>query len=65
MLARMDAAAPDYSIVLPAYNEEALLLAIVVGFLFFPFLVRSRRHCWLWYRRPAPPAGRALADLLD
>jgi hypothetical protein len=30
-----------------------LLLAVAVGFLLFPFLVRSRRFCWLWYRRPA------------
>ena len=42
-----------------------VLLAVMIGFLFFPFLVRSRRFCWLWYRRPALPAGRALADLLD
>lgn len=27
MLVRMDVAAPDYSIVLPAYNEEALVPA--------------------------------------
>jgi hypothetical protein len=36
-----------------------VLLAVMVGFLFFPFLVRSRRYCWLWYRRPARPATSA------
>lgn len=35
-----------------------LLLAVAVGFLLFPPLVRSRRYCWLWYRRPAPAGGR-------
>ena len=36
-----------------------VLLAVMVGFLFFPFLVRSRRYCWLWYRRPARPVTGA------
>ncbi len=30
-----------------------VLLAVMIGFLFFPFLVRSRRFCWLWYRGPS------------
>jgi hypothetical protein len=30
-----------------------VMLALALGFLVFPFLVRSRRCCWLWYRRPA------------
>lgn len=35
-----------------------VLLAVMLGFVLFPFLVRSRRYCWLWYRRPAgSPAG--------
>jgi glycosyltransferase involved in cell wall biosynthesis len=34
-----------------------LLVAVGLGFLLFPPLVRSRRYCWLWYSRPAP-AGR-------
>ena len=32
-----------------------LLLAVMLGFLICPWLVRSRHYCWLWYRRPAPP----------
>jgi len=36
-----------------------VLLAVMVGFLLFPFLVRSRRYCWLWYRRPVRPATGA------
>jgi hypothetical protein len=35
-----------------------VVLAVAIGFLVFPFLVRSRRFCWLWYHRPAtPPPG--------
>ena len=30
-----------------------VMLAVALGFVVFPFLVRSRRYCWLWYRRPA------------
>jgi glycosyltransferase involved in cell wall biosynthesis len=30
-----------------------LLLAVMLGFLICPWLVRSRHYCWLWYRRPA------------
>jgi glycosyltransferase involved in cell wall biosynthesis len=30
-----------------------VLLALAIAFVLFPFLVRSRRFCWLWYRRPA------------
>jgi len=33
------------------------LVATALLFLLFPFLVRSRRFCWLWYRRPARPAS--------
>jgi glycosyltransferase involved in cell wall biosynthesis len=36
-----------------------VLLAVATGFLLFPFLVRSRRFCWLWYRRPATATGPA------
>jgi len=32
-----------------------VLVAVTIGFLLCPFLVRSRRYCWLWYRRPAHP----------
>jgi glycosyltransferase involved in cell wall biosynthesis len=32
-----------------------LLLAVMLGFLICPWLVRSRYYCWLWYRRPAEP----------
>ena len=31
-----------------------VLLAVTMSFLFCPWLVRSRRYCWLWYHRPAP-----------
>jgi glycosyltransferase involved in cell wall biosynthesis len=34
-----------------------VLLAVTIGILLMPFLLRSRRFCWLWYRRPAPPAA--------
>jgi len=30
-----------------------VLLAVAIGLLLMPFLVRSRRFCWLWYRRPS------------
>jgi glycosyltransferase involved in cell wall biosynthesis len=33
-----------------------VLLALATSFLLFPFLVRSRRFCWLWYHRPKTPA---------
>jgi hypothetical protein len=29
-----------------------VLLAVATCLLLFPFLVRSRRFCWLWYHRP-------------
>jgi len=32
-----------------------LLLLVSLGFLVCPWLVRSRRYCWLWYRRPGHP----------
>jgi glycosyltransferase involved in cell wall biosynthesis len=34
-----------------------LLLAVAISFLLMPFLVRSRRFCWLWYRRPPAKAA--------
>lgn len=30
-----------------------LLLAVSLGFVICPWLVRSRRYCWFWYSRPA------------
>ncbi len=30
-----------------------VLLAVMVGFVVCPWLVRSRHYCWLWYRRPS------------
>jgi glycosyltransferase involved in cell wall biosynthesis len=32
-----------------------VLLAVMLGFVICPWLVRSRRYCWFWYRRPAHP----------
>jgi glycosyltransferase involved in cell wall biosynthesis len=40
-----------------AWYPAPLLLAVMVGFLLFPFLLRSRRYCWLWYQRPARRVG--------
>jgi len=34
-------------------------LALVFALLLFPFLVRYKRFCGFWYRRPAPPANRS------
>jgi glycosyltransferase involved in cell wall biosynthesis len=34
------------------------ILAYAIFLLLFPFAVRSRRLCWLWYRRPAPDRAR-------
>jgi len=48
----MDAAAPDYSIVLPAFNEEALL-SCSVGRAPEALPGASRRNGW---PRPAGPA---------
>jgi glycosyltransferase involved in cell wall biosynthesis len=31
-----------------------VLLSVAVLILLMPFLLRSRRFCWLWYRRPSP-----------
>jgi glycosyltransferase involved in cell wall biosynthesis len=36
------------------YPASTLLLTALL-ILLFPFLVRSKRFCWLWYRRPAIP----------
>jgi glycosyltransferase involved in cell wall biosynthesis len=33
------------------------LVGVTLLFTLFPFLVRSKRFCWLWYRRPAPPSA--------
>jgi len=32
-----------------------VLLAVMLGFVICPWLVRSRHYCWLWYRRPVHP----------
>jgi glycosyltransferase involved in cell wall biosynthesis len=32
-----------------------VLLAVTLGFVLCPWLVRSRAYCWLWYKRPAHP----------
>lgn len=39
-----------------------VLVGVAVALLFFPFLVRSRRFCWLWYRRPAARPGLGAAE---
>jgi glycosyltransferase involved in cell wall biosynthesis len=39
------------------FSPGAVLLAILLVVL-FPLAVRSRRLCWLWYRRPAPSRPR-------
>ena len=33
-----------------------VLFGAMVALVLFPFLIRSRTLCWLWYRRPASPA---------
>lgn len=35
------------------WYPPAVLLGVAIGFLLLPFLVRSKRFCWLWYHRPA------------
>jgi glycosyltransferase involved in cell wall biosynthesis len=35
------------------WYPPAVLFAVMLGILIFPFLLRSRAFCWLWYRRPA------------
>src|SRR5262245_8455818 len=43
------------------FSASAVLGSILL-FLVFPLAVRSRRLCWLWYRRPlSRPLGRPLA----
>lgn len=32
-----------------------VLLGVALLIMVLPILLRSRRFCWLWYRRPAPP----------
>jgi uncharacterized membrane protein len=29
-----------------------VLLTVAILILLMPFMLRSRRFCWLWYRRP-------------
>lgn len=44
-----------------AWYPTPVLLAVAIGLLVCPVLVRSRRFCWLWYRRPParlPTPGR-------
>jgi hypothetical protein len=36
------------------YSESTLFLTVLLLFV-FPFALRSRALCWLWYRRPAAP----------
>jgi glycosyltransferase involved in cell wall biosynthesis len=33
--------------------SQPLMAAVMLSFMLFPFLVRSRAFCFLWYRRPA------------
>jgi glycosyltransferase involved in cell wall biosynthesis len=40
------------------WYSQGTLLATVLLLLVFPFAVRSRALCWLWYRRPDNPAPR-------
>jgi len=40
------------------WYPPALLLLTVLVLVLFPFLLRSRTFCWLWYRRPAREADR-------
>jgi glycosyltransferase involved in cell wall biosynthesis len=35
------------------YSQTTLFLTVLLLF-FFPFALRSRTLCWLWYRRPMP-----------
>jgi glycosyltransferase involved in cell wall biosynthesis len=35
------------------WYPPAVLFVVVLCLLLFPFLLRSRAFCWLWYRRPA------------
>jgi hypothetical protein len=35
------------------WYPPAVLFFVMLGILVFPFLLRSRAFCWLWYRRPA------------
>ena len=39
------------------WYPTTVILAVAVGILVCPLLLRSRRFCWLWYRRPptVPP----------
>jgi glycosyltransferase involved in cell wall biosynthesis len=37
------------------WYSQGTLLAAALFLLVFPFAVRSRALCWLWYRRPANP----------
>ena len=35
------------------WYPPAVLFVVMLGLVLFPFLLRSRAFCWLWYRRPA------------
>lgn len=39
------------------WYSASTLVATTLLLVLFPFLVRSKRFCWLWYRRPARPAA--------
>lgn len=39
------------------WYPAAVLLGSALLILVFPWAVRSRRLCWLWYRRPAPASN--------
>lgn len=35
------------------WYPPAVLFVVMLALVLFPFLLRSRAFCWLWYRRPA------------
>ena len=35
------------------WYPPVVLFAVILAIVLFPFLLRSRAFCWLWYRRPA------------
>lgn len=39
------------------WYPPVVLFGVILAILLFPFLLRSRTFCWLWYRRPASPAS--------
>jgi glycosyltransferase involved in cell wall biosynthesis len=40
------------------WYSSATLVAVALAFVFLPFLTRSRRCCFLWYRKPGPTVAR-------